>query len=112
MPFDDASQLLLEEGYIIEDDCRHEGKEIRESGRKFRDQKYRSNFETGFNSIGDWCSAMRKDHLTKGFRKDWAQVTRDLLFDNDGSLMFKSGLWSDIGSVIVLPLVDKVRTLT
>ena len=103
---------MLEEGYILEDDCRHERKEIRQSGRKFWDEKYRTHFETAFNSIGDWCSAMGKDHLTKGFRKDWAQVTRDLLFDNGGSLMFKSGLWSDIGSVIVPTLVDKVRTLT
>jgi len=37
--------------------------------------------------------------------------TRDLLFDSEGSLKFKTDLWNDIRSVIVPTLVDKSATL-
>lgn len=103
---------MLESGYVLEDDCGREGKEIRESGRKFWDLKYRTHFDNLFNSIGKWFSAMGEDPLNKRFGEDWARLTRDLLFDNEGSLKFKSGLWSDIRSVIVPTLVDKVCILT
>lgn len=100
----------MEAGYVLEDDCVREGREIRESGRKFWDQKYRTHFDNVFNSIGDWFSAMGEDPLNKRFGEDWARLTRDLLFDDEGSLKFKSDLWSDIRSVIVPTLVDKVST--
>lgn len=103
---------MLEAGYVLEDDCSDEGKEIRESGRKFWDQKYRTHFDNAFDSIGNWFSAMGDDPLNRRFGKDWARLTRDLLFDNEGSLTFKSGLWSDIRSVIVPTVVDKVCILT
>ncbi|KAG9310445.1 hypothetical protein JVU11DRAFT_9586 [Chiua virens] len=101
-------KLLLEAGYVLRDDCTREGREIRESGRKFWDQKYRSHFDNVFNSIGDWFSAMGEDPLNKRFGEDWQRLTRDLLFDNEGGLKFKSELWSDIRSVILPTLVDKV----
>ena len=113
MRFDDALQLLLEDGYVLEDDCRsREGKEIRESGRKFWDEKYRTHFDNAFNSIGDWFSAMGRDSLNERFEWEWEKLKRDSFFDNEGSLKFKSGLWSDICSVIVPTLVDKVCLLT
>lgn len=96
---------------MLEDDCNHEGKEIRESGRTFWDQKYRAHFDNLFNSIGDWFSAMGDDPLNKHFGEDWARLTRDLLFDSEGSLKFKPELWSDIRKVIVPTLVDKVSAL-
>ncbi|KAF8553177.1 hypothetical protein OG21DRAFT_1477443 [Imleria badia] len=104
-------RLLLESGYVLEDDCGREGKDIRESGRKFWNQKYRTHFDNVFNSIGDWFSAIGDDPLNKQFGEDWARLTRDLLFDSEGSLKFKSGLWSDIRSVILPTLVDKVEYL-
>ncbi|KAF8122468.1 hypothetical protein EV363DRAFT_1274680 [Boletus edulis] len=101
-------KFLLEAGYVLQDECSREGKDIRESGRKFWDQKYRTHFDNVFNSIGDWFSAMSDDPLNNRFREDWVHLTRDLLFDSEGSLKFKSRLWSDIRSVIVPTLVDKV----
>ena len=106
---DDALQLLLEAGYVLGDECGREGKDIRESGRKFWDQKYRAHFDNAFNAIGDWFSSMGHDPLNKQFGEDWARLTRDLLFDSEGSLKFKSALWSDIRRVIVPTLVDKVH---
>jgi hypothetical protein len=44
------------------------------------------------------------------FGEDWARLTKDLLFDSEGSLKFKPELWNDILKVIVPSLVDKVST--
>ncbi|KAG6334324.1 hypothetical protein ID866_4769 [Astraeus odoratus] len=101
-------KVLLEPGYVLEDDCDREGHDIRESGRKFWDDRYRNHFDNLFNSIGEWFSAMAEDPLNKRFGEDIARLTRDLLFDSEGSLKFKPELWADIRQVIVPTLVDKV----
>jgi hypothetical protein len=51
---------------------------------------------------------MGDDPLNKRFGEDWARLTKDLLFDSEGSLKFKPALWHDIRKVIVPTLVDKV----
>jgi len=51
---------------------------------------------------------MGEDPTNKRFGEDWARLTKDLLFDSEGSLKFKPDLWSDIRKVIVPTLVDKV----
>jgi len=48
------------------------------------------------------------DPTNKRFGEDWVRLTKDLLFDSEGSLKFKPELWSDIRKVIVSTLVDKV----
>ncbi|KAH7919183.1 hypothetical protein BV22DRAFT_1108163 [Leucogyrophana mollusca] len=101
-------KILLEAGYVLEDDCNREGNEIRESGRTFWDDKYKSHFDNLFKATGDWFSAMGEDPLNKRFGEDWARLTRDLLFDSEGSLKFKPDLWGDIRKVILPALVDKV----
>lgn len=101
-------KALLEAGYVLEEECDREGHEIRESGRKFWDEKYRGHIDHLFNAIGDWFSAMAEDSLNKRFGEDWVRFTRDLLFDSEGSLKLKPELWSDIRKVIVPTLVDKV----
>ncbi|KAI6153000.1 hypothetical protein BKA82DRAFT_4085040 [Pisolithus tinctorius] len=101
-------RILLEAGYVLDEGCNSEGNEIRESGRKFWDGKYRTHFDNLFNAVGKWFSAMADDPLNKRFGEDWARLTKDLLFDSEGSLKFKPELWSDIRKVIVPALVDKV----
>ncbi|KAI6102700.1 hypothetical protein EV401DRAFT_2061139 [Pisolithus croceorrhizus] len=101
-------RVLLETGYVLDESCNAEGVEIRESGRKYWDVKYRTHFDNLFNAIGKWFSAMAEDPLNKRFGEDWARLTKDLLFDSEGSLKFKPELWSDIRKVIVPALVDKV----
>jgi len=46
--------------------------------------------------------------LNKQFGEDWARLTRDLLFDSEGSLKFKPELWSDIRKVILPTLIEQV----
>lgn len=52
---------------------------------------------------------MGEDPLNKRFGEDWARLTRDLLFDSEGSLKFKTDLWSDIRNVILPMMVQQVR---
>jgi hypothetical protein len=52
---------------------------------------------------------MGEDPLNKRFGEDWARLTRDLLFDSEGSLKFKTDLWSDIRNVILPTMVQQVR---
>lgn len=52
----------------------------------------------------DWCHLQ----VNVRFGEDWARLTRDLLFDSEGSLKFKKDLWNDVRKVILPELVDKV----
>jgi hypothetical protein len=46
--------------------------------------------------------------INKQFGEDWACLTKDLLFDSEGSLKFKSHLWKDIRKVILPTLIKEV----
>ncbi|SRR6266436_4032434 len=102
-------KLLLEPGYVLESACNSEGHQVRESGRRFYEEKYKAQFDCLFDSIGTWFSAMGEDPLNKRFGDDWARLTHDLLFDSEGSLKFKPELWMDIRKVILPSIVDRVR---
>ncbi|KAH8992986.1 hypothetical protein EDB92DRAFT_520703 [Lactarius akahatsu] len=103
-----SRKVLLEPGYVLEPKCNSEGREVRDSGRRFYDEKYKSQFDHLFDSIGTWFSAMGEDPLNKRFGDDWARLTHDLLFDREGGLKFKPDLWMDIRKVILPAIVDRV----
>ncbi|KAI0311876.1 hypothetical protein OF83DRAFT_1068125 [Amylostereum chailletii] len=103
-----SRKVLLEPGFVLEPVCNTEGAQIRESCRRFYDEKYRAHFDNLFSTIGNWFKAMGEDPLNKRFGDDWARLTRDLLFDSEGSLKFKPDLWLDIRKVILPTLVDQV----
>ncbi|KAG5639678.1 hypothetical protein H0H81_005861 [Sphagnurus paluster] len=104
-------KVLLQPGYVLEPDCNTQANTLRDNGRKFYDDKYKDHFDLLFNTIGAWFGAMGEDPLNVRFGEDWARLTRDLLFDSEGSLTFKSELWNDIRKVILPQLVDKVCEL-
>ncbi|KAH8096888.1 hypothetical protein BXZ70DRAFT_895650 [Cristinia sonorae] len=101
-------KVLLEPGYVLEPDCNNEANRLRESGRSFYDDKYKTHFDNLFNSAADWFRAMGDDPLNKRFGEDWARLTKDLLFDDEGRLTFKSDLWMDIRKVILPSLIEQV----
>ncbi|KDQ55295.1 hypothetical protein JAAARDRAFT_159347 [Jaapia argillacea MUCL 33604] len=103
-----ARKVLLEPGFVLEPQCNREGNEVKDSGRRFYDDKYKTHFDRLFSSIGDWFKAMGDDPLNQRFGNDWARLTRDLLFDSEGSLKFKPDLWNDVRKVILPTLVDQV----
>lgn len=101
-------QVLLEPGYVIEPACNSRARELRDNGRVFYDDKYKGHFDNLFSSVSSWFRAMGDDPLNKRFGEDWKRLTKDLLFDSEGSLTFKKDLWNDIRRVILPELVDKV----
>ena len=103
-------KVLLEPGFVLEPQCNNEGRAIRESGRRFYDDKYKAHFDRLFSTVGDWFKAMGDDPINKRLGDDLARLTRDLLFDSEGSLKFKPDLWLDIRKVILPTLVEQVRT--
>jgi hypothetical protein len=83
--------------------CNTRGNQIRNSGRRFYDGKYKSHFDNLFQFV---FKAMDEDPTNKLFGEDWAQLTRKFLFDSEGK--FKLDLWKDIRTVILPTLVDKM----
>jgi len=103
-----ARKVLLQPGYVLEPICNTEGSEIRENGRSFYDDKYKDHFDNLFHTVGDWFKQMGEDPLNHRFGEDWARLTKDLLFDSEGSLKFKSQLWTDIRKVILPTVISQV----
>ncbi|KAF8632724.1 hypothetical protein AX15_001721 [Amanita polypyramis BW_CC] len=101
-------KVLFEPGYVLEEACNKEAEQLRNSGREYYDVKYKDHFSHLFNSISTWFKAMGEDPLNKTFGEDWARLTKNLLFDSEGSLAFKSELWHDVRKVILPQIVDKI----
>ncbi|KAH7327708.1 hypothetical protein B0J17DRAFT_680633 [Rhizoctonia solani] len=101
-------RVLLEPGYVLQPQCNDRGNEIREEGHRFFDHKYKAHKDNLFDSIQRWFTAMGEDPLNKRFGEDWQRLTKDLLFDANGSLTFKPTLWSDIRRVILPAIVEQV----
>ncbi|TBU29364.1 hypothetical protein BD311DRAFT_269060 [Dichomitus squalens] len=101
-------KVLLEPGFVLEPKCNDDANSLRESGRQFYDEKYKGHFDNLFNAAGDWFRALGEDPLNKRFGEDWARLTKDLLFDSEGSLKFKPELWLDIRKVILPSIIDQI----
>ncbi|CCM06183.1 uncharacterized protein FIBRA_08425 [Fibroporia radiculosa] len=103
-----SRRVLLESGYVLEPQCNNEANKLMESGRRFYDGKYKGHFDALFSSMTDWFTAFGDDPLNQRFGNDWARLTKDLLFDDEGSLKFKPDLWMDIRKVILPSIIDRV----
>ncbi|KAI8986640.1 hypothetical protein BD414DRAFT_486634 [Trametes punicea] len=101
-------KVLLDPGFVLEPQCNNEANALKESGRRFYDEKYKGHFDNLFNATMDWFRALGDDPLNKRFGEDWARLTKDLLFDSEGSLKFKPQLWMDIRKVILPSIIDQV----
>jgi hypothetical protein len=104
-------KVLLRPGYVLDEECNTDGRRLQETGRHFYDQKYKAHFDDLFESVGTWFKGMSEDPLNVRFGQDWARLTRDLLFDNEGRLTFKGDLWHDIRKVILPQLIENVGYL-
>jgi len=101
-----ARDCLMEPGYVLDDGCNERANKLRESGRQYYDDKYRSHFDRLWSSFGDWLGGWSDDALNRRFGNDCARLTQDLLFDSEGSLKFKPELWQDIRQTILPSIVD------
>jgi hypothetical protein len=101
-------QTLMEPGYVLSPNCNTRANELRDSGHKFFDEKYKGHKDTLFDEVQKWFSAWGTDPLNNRFGEDWKRLTRDLLFDDEGNLTFKPQLWGDIRKVILPGLIERV----
>ena len=73
-----------------------------DSFRQFHDGKDKSHFDNLFQSVGDQFKPWARTPQINDSRR---RLTRDLLFDHEGSLKFMPDLWTDIRKVILPTLV-------
>lgn len=101
-------RALLEQGWILDDECDKEATELQDSGKYFFQDKYKGHQEKLFDEIQLWFTAMADDPLNKRFGDDWKRLTKDLLFNSEGNLTFKPKLWNDIRHVILPTLIRQI----
>jgi len=93
--------VLQEPGYVMRDQCDIDGREIRESGRKFWSAKYASHRQNLFEEVEKFFTAYADDPLNVRFGKNWKKLVRDLFLDSDGNVTLKPHLWEDVTTVIL-----------
>lgn len=89
-------RVLLDTGFVLEDECDKEGSELVESGRQFFEEKYKGHFEHFFDEVQVWFTAFADDPLNQRLGDDVRRLTKDLLFNEEGNLTFKPHLWNDL----------------
>ncbi|KAK0451135.1 uncharacterized protein EV420DRAFT_1561072 [Desarmillaria tabescens] len=102
--------VLLKPGYILERQAGFDGRKWTDRGKVFygTDGKYTEHFDRLFNGTGSWLNGIGDDHTNRKFAGGWTRLMKDLLFAEDGSLTFKSELWSDVRRTVLPMLVKKV----
>ena len=60
-------EVLLQPGYVLDDQCDERGSQLRETGKQFYDDKYKVHFDNLFNSVSAWFGAWAEDPLNKQF---------------------------------------------
>ncbi|KAL0249814.1 hypothetical protein I308_103116 [Cryptococcus tetragattii IND107] len=102
-------RVLLEPGYILDEDSDREAKELRESGRKFFQDKYKGHQELLFDELQVWLTAFGEDPLNVRLGDDIKRFCKDLLFNHEGNLTFKPKLWNDVRQVLLPMLLKQVN---
>jgi hypothetical protein len=101
-------KVLLEPGYILDDDSTREGERLRDDGRQYFDHKYKGHFKNLGHETADFFTAMGDDPLNARFGEDWKRLTKDLLFDAEGNLSYKPKLLNDIRRVILPSIIRNI----
>lgn len=104
-------RVLQEPGYIMKEQADTEGREIRRKGDKFfnlNQGKYAPLKERFFQAVETFFRAYADDPINVKLGEDVKKLTKDLLFNEDGTLAYKPHLWEDIRSVILPGIVNKI----
>ncbi|KLT41292.1 hypothetical protein CC85DRAFT_286608 [Cutaneotrichosporon oleaginosum] len=100
--------VLLEPGYVMEDECNEHGRALVNNGRQFFEGRYKPHWDNLWNELTAWLKAFNADPLNRAFGEDWKRLTKNLLFNDEGSLAFKPKLWRDIRRVILPSLIRNI----
>ncbi|WWC90750.1 uncharacterized protein L201_005687 [Kwoniella dendrophila CBS 6074] len=105
---DYVHRVLLEPGYILEDESDREATQLREDGKSFFTDKYKGHQERLFDELQVWFTAFNDDPLNRRFGEDIKRFTKDLLFNSEGNLTFKPKLWNDVRSVLLPTFIRQI----
>ncbi|WVQ82003.1 hypothetical protein IAT38_004130 [Cryptococcus sp. DSM 104549] len=103
-----AHRVLLEPGYILDEESDREAIQLRDSGKQFFTQKYKGHQETLFDQLQLWFTAFGKDPLNARLGDDIKRFCKDLLFNSEGNLTFKPKLWNDVRQVLLPTFLKQV----
>ncbi|KAF8590689.1 hypothetical protein K439DRAFT_1611824 [Ramaria rubella] len=102
---------LLQPGFITSTRFTSQAKKLRASGRFFFTDKYKAHTDTLLEAAQAWSRAWMDDPLHVRFADDWSKLVRDLLFDEQGGLVFKSLLWEDMRAVILPGVLRRIGVI-
>jgi hypothetical protein len=101
-------RVLQEPGYVMKEQCDADGRQIRDSGKKFWSERYASHRENLFSEIEKFFTSYADDPLNVQFGQNWKKLTKDLFLNSDGNFELKPHLWQDITGVILPELLRNV----
>jgi len=101
-------KLLMEPGYVLQPESDSRATQLKEDGRVYWNDKYKSHFDNVFDQTGKFFTAMGEDPINSRFGEDLARFSRDFLFDAEGKLTYKPELWMDIRKVILPTMIERI----
>ncbi|OCB90174.1 hypothetical protein A7U60_g2636 [Sanghuangporus baumii] len=103
-----ARRALLESGFVLKPEFESQAHQLHAESRKFFDAKYKSHLDGLLDAIQTWFRGWSEDPFNKRLGEDATKLTKDLLFNSEGGLAFKSHLLTDIRKVILPALIEKI----
>ncbi|KAL5501687.1 hypothetical protein ACEPAH_8947 [Sanghuangporus vaninii] len=103
-----ARRALLESGFVLKPEFESQAHQLHAESRKFFDAKYKSHLDGLFDAIQTWFRGWSEDPFNKRLGGDATRLMKDLLFNSEGGLAFKSHLLTDIRKVILPTLIEKI----
>ncbi|KAL1405701.1 hypothetical protein Q8F55_007369 [Vanrija albida] len=104
-----VNNVLLEPGYVLEDDAAREGKDLEKRAKSyFQTGKYKDNWDALWNNFVTFTKGFHEDPLNRQFADDWKRLTKHLAYDGQGKLAVKPHLWNDIRHQILPSLIRHI----
>lgn len=90
------------------DECDRDGRQLKESGKKFWDHKYAGHRENLFHAVEEFFYAYNEDPLNKQLGVDVKNLVKNLALDGDGNLKYKPHLIQDLRHVIIPSIAKQI----
>lgn len=101
-------RVLLDPGFVLEDECDKEGQRLVDSGKTFFTDKYKGHQERFFEEVQHWFVAFTDDPLNQRLGDDVKRLTKNLLFNDEGNLSFKPHLWNDLRVHFLPAIINQI----
>ncbi|WVQ99967.1 hypothetical protein IAU59_007110 [Kwoniella sp. CBS 9459] len=105
---DYVHRVLLEPGFILDEDSDREANQLREDGKAFFTDRYKGHQERLFDELQVFFTAFNDDPLNRRFGDDLKRLFKDLLFNSEGDFQFKPKLWNDVRNILLPTFIRQV----